>query len=69
MSKKKKNKEITASPDFEPPYDGFFTSSVASTNESTGYAVTVPENEEAAKELSLLGKNPNTQSRRHGKDR
>lgn len=64
MSKKQKKK----TEEFEPPYDGFFTSSVASANDSTGYAVTVPENEEEAKELSLLGKNPNTQSRRHGKD-
>ncbi len=64
MSKKYKKKKD----DFEPPYDGFFTSSIASANDSTGYAVTVPENEEEARELSLLGKNPNTQSRRHGKD-
>lgn len=58
MSKKRSKQQ-----DFEPPYDGFFTSSVASVNESTGYAVTVPETEEEAKELSVLGKNPNTESR------
>ena len=46
----------------EPPYDGFFTSSIASANESTGYAVTVPETEDQARELSDLGKNPNTES-------
>jgi len=63
MPKKYKMKK-----DFEPPYDGFFTNSIASANESTGYAVTVPEDEDQARELSVLGKNPNTQSRRHGKD-
>lgn len=48
MSKKKKT-------DFEPPYDGFFTSSVASANESTGYAVTVPDTQDEADALSLVG--------------
>ena len=63
MSMKKKNKVHNEAPDFQPPYDGFFTSSVASANESTGYAVTVPETESQAKELSLLGNDPNTRSR------
>lgn len=58
MSKKKKRDTS------EPPYDGFYTSSIASANESTGYAVTVPETEEQARELSVLGKNPNTESKK-----
>ena len=58
MSKKNK-REVS-----EPPYDGFFTSSIASANDSTGYAVTVPQTEEEARELSVLGKNPNTESRK-----
>lgn len=74
--KKKEKTEKTALPNLrdtedeplrttsEPPYDGFFTSSVASANDSTGYAVTVPETEEAARELSVLGKNPNTESKK-----
>lgn len=61
MSKKKK-REVS-----EPPYDGFFTSSIASANESTGYAVTVPETEDEARELSVLGTNPNTESRKRNK--
>jgi hypothetical protein len=61
MSKKNKRQES------EPPYDGFFTSSIASANESTGYAVTVPETEDEARELSVLGKNPNTESRKRNK--
>ena len=61
MSKKNK-REVS-----EPPYDGFFTSSIASVNESTGYAVTVPESEDEARELSVLGKNPNTESRKRKK--
>lgn len=44
----------------EPIYDGFFTSSIASANESTGYAVTVPDTEEEAQALGELGNNPNT---------
>ena len=62
----KKNKKIN---DFEPPYDGFFTSSVASANESTGYAVTVPETEDEARELSVLGKNPNTRPKTSHKNK
>ena len=61
MSKKIKRQES------EPPYDGFFTSSIDSANESTGYAVTVPETEDEARELSVLGKNPNTESRKRNK--
>jgi hypothetical protein len=61
MSKKNKRQ------DSEPPYDGFFTSSIASANESTGYAVTVPESEDEARELSVLGQNPNTESRKRKK--
>ena len=61
MSKKNKRQES------EPTYDGFFTSSIASANESTGYAVTVPETEDEARELSVLGKNPNTESRKRNK--
>lgn len=57
MSKSDKKRNTS-----EPPYDGFFTSSIASSNESTGYAVTVPETEDQARELSDLGKNPNTES-------
>lgn len=66
MSKKNKKQN-----DFEPPYDGFFTSSIASANESTGYAVTVPETEDEARELSVLGKNPNTRPKtsHHNKGR
>lgn len=44
----------------DPAYDGFFTSSIASANESTGYAVTVPDTEEEAEALGDLGSNPNT---------
>lgn len=61
MSKKKRRETS------EPPYDGFFTSSIASVNESTGYAVTVPETEGQARELSDLGKNPNTESQKRKK--
>lgn len=60
MSKKYKIKKD----DFEPPYDGFFTTSVASANESTGYAVTVPEDEEIADELKLLGQTLNTSGKK-----
>lgn len=62
MSKKKK-------PDFEPPYDGFFTSSVASANDSTGYAVTVPDTQEQADALSLVGNTEFTEGKDKHKNR
>ena len=49
------------------PNDGFFTDSIASANESTGYAVLVPETEEEAKAVSELGHNPNTRSKKKKK--
>ena len=55
--------------DFEPPYDGFFTSSVASANESTGYAVTVPDDEQTADELKNLGQTLNTTSKKEKKNK
>lgn len=61
MSKKKRKN------DFEPPYDGFFTSSVASANDSTGYAVTIPDTEEQAKALSLVGHTEFTRGKDSGK--
>ena len=57
MSQKRRNNS-------EPPYDGFFTSSIASANESTGYSVTVAETDEQAREKGELGKNPNATSRK-----
>ena len=60
MSKKKhadKAQNIDALPN-----DGFFTDSIASANESTGYAVLVPETDDEAQALSELGHNPNTTS-------
>ncbi len=64
MSKKKKASNDAS---FELPNDGFFTSSVASANECTGYAVTVPETAEQAESYSDLVGVSNTQSTKEKK--
>ncbi len=64
MPKKKKASNDTA---FELPNDGFFTSSVASANDCTGYAVTVPETAEQAENYSALVGTANTQSTKEKK--
>ena len=59
---KKKQKQSNDNFESALPNDGFFTDSIASANESTGYAVLVPETEEEAEAVSELGHNPNTTS-------
>lgn len=60
---KKKNKAQSSGENYDAlPNDGFFTDSIASANESCGYAVLVPETDDEAKALSELGHNPNTTS-------
>lgn len=60
MSKKKHDREAV-------PNDGFFTNSIASANESTGYAVQIPDTRDEAQALADLGNNPNTTAKKSKK--